>query len=120
LIPEIDFRRYAEFGKEIERRFSTAIAETSGIGSTVDLELPNPARIDHVVIQEEIASGERVRGYRVEGRTGREWETLCDGISIGHKRIQSVPLREVTAVRLICNESVAEPRIRNLALYHCG
>ena len=120
LIPEADFARYAEFGREIHRRFSTPIAAGSGSGSTVELVLPEPARIDQIVIQEDIALGERIRAYRVEGKTGTEWETLCEGVSIAHKRIQRFDATEVAAIRLACMEYVAEPRIRNLAVYHIG
>ena len=43
-------------------------------------ELPQPAAIDHVIIMEEIAAGERVRAYQVEGlASDNTWKPLCDG-----------------------------------------
>jgi hypothetical protein len=46
--------------------------------------LPEPQRINHVVMMEEIAHGERVREYVVEGQVpGNTWRELCRGISIG-------------------------------------
>jgi len=118
LIPEADFRRYAEFGAEIRRRFASPIAETSGTGEAVELALPAPSRIGHVVLMEDIEHGERVCRYRVEGRVGGDsWRTLCDGTAIGHKCIQEIGPVEVAAVRFVCTEAVAPPLLRQLAVY---
>jgi alpha-L-fucosidase len=121
LIDDVEFRRCEEFGRELRRRFGKAIAETKGEGSEVELALPQPQRIDHVVVMEDIAHGERVRAYVVEGlRPGNDWEKLCDGISIGHKRIQRFPPTEVAKLRLRVTSSVAPPHIRNLAVFSCA
>ena len=45
---------------------------------------------------------------------------LCEGISVGHKRIEKCDPREVAAVRLRVTKSVARPMIRRLAAYHVG
>jgi alpha-L-fucosidase len=118
LIPEADFARYAELGNELRRRFDRPLAETSGRGRSMELALPKPARIDHVVIMEDITHGERVRGYVVEGLVpGNTWQPLCGGVSIGHKRIQSFDVAEVAKLRLRTTASLAEPFIRRLAVY---
>jgi len=118
LLPEADAKRCEEFGKEIRRRFGRPLAETSGSGDEVVLALPKPATVDHVSIMEDIAGGERIRQYGVEGLgPGGEWQTLCEGISVGHKRIQRLKRTEVATVRLRVTQSVAPPRIRSLAVY---
>ncbi len=61
LIPEANLRHYAEFGREIRRRFETPLGETSGEGEVVELKLPRIQRVDHVVCMEDIKRGERVR-----------------------------------------------------------
>lgn len=121
VIPEIILPHYANFGKEIRRRFDNPIAETKGEGATVELELKQPAKIDHVTIMEDIAQGERVRAYQVEGLvTGNKWQTLCDGVSIGHKRIQEFERTEVAKVRFRATQAVAVPKIRRLAVFRVG
>jgi alpha-L-fucosidase len=121
LLPEPDFKRCAEFGAEIRRRFTQPIAETKGTGKQLTLELPVPQKIDHVMIMEDITGGERVRAYAIEGRdSSNTWQKLCDGISIGHKRIQQFAPMEVAAVKLTVSDSVATPLIRNLAVFHAG
>jgi len=110
LMPEADLRRCGELGAEIRRRFSRPLAETRGQGDTVDLTLPKPARVDHVVLQEDTAAGERVRKYAVEGLvSGETWQMLCEGTSIGHKRIERFAPVEVAKVRFRAVESVGGP-----------
>jgi len=121
LIPEPDFQRYVEFGREIRRRFDKPLAQTKGKGSTVELKLPRPAVIDHVVVMEDTRRGERIRAYRIEGLVGRDsWRTLCEGQSVGHKRIQQFGPMEVARVRIHTLDSVAQPLIRKLAVHHMG
>jgi hypothetical protein len=53
-IPEADARRAAEFGAEIQRRFGRSLAETTGRGATVELDLGQPTRLDHIITAEDI------------------------------------------------------------------
>jgi alpha-L-fucosidase len=118
LMPEPDVKRLKEWGDEIRRRFSTPIASTSGSGERTILKLPNMQKINHVIIQEDIWYGEPVRKYTVEAMVGGDWKTVCEGESIGHKRIQYFDDVECTKVRLSVQKSIAEPQIKNLAIYY--
>lgn len=121
LVPEADRRRYAELGAEIRRRFAKPLAETRGRGDTVELALPRPARVDHAILMEDIAEGERVRKYAVEGLVpGGVWQKLCEGSSIGHKRIERFAPADVAKVRFRALESVGQPRLGKLAVYAVG
>jgi len=118
IIPEIDMKRYQEFGSEIRRRFEHPVARTSGSGDKIVLNLPESQTINHVVLMEDIAQGERVRKYIVEGLTKTNiWEKLCEGTLIGHKHIQQTEPREVSSIRLRIIESVAEPVILNMSVF---
>ena len=119
LLPKGDMERCREFGNEIRRRFSTPLAETGGSGEQVVLTLKRPSRVNHVALMEDIAHGERVREYVVEGLVaGETWRTMCEGTSIGHKRIQHFPEQEVSQLRVRLTKSTAPPRIRSFAAYH--
>ena len=121
LIPEVTLPHYANFGKEIRRRFDKPVAETKGQGDTVELVLKKPAQIDHIIVMEDVAHGERVRAYEVEGLVpGNKWQKLCDGVSIGHKRIQQFNRTEVTQIRFRATKAVALPKIRRLAAFSIG
>ena len=120
LVPEADARRAAEFGAEIRRRFATAVAETSGEGTVVELPLKEPTVIDHVVTMEDIVGGERIRAYAIEGLINGQWQELVTGSAVGHKKIDFFPPQTVAAVRLNVRQSAGQPLIRQLGVYHAG
>ncbi|WP_422082927.1 alpha-L-fucosidase [Ulvibacterium sp.] len=117
LVPDADVKALKVFGDEIKRRFGTSLAETEGEGSEVVLEFAAPTAVNHVVIMEDIAKGERIREYKVEGKVNGEWKVLAEGESIGHKRIQEFDTVKVNGLRLRVSNSVASPIIRKLAVY---
>ena len=116
LLHDTDVRRLAEFGTEIRTRFGAGLTETAGQGEVVELKMERPAAIDHIVLMEDIAQGERIRGYLLEGLTGGAWRELASGEVVGHKRIIPVKPVEVSAVRLRVTRSAGTPAIRRLAI----
>jgi alpha-L-fucosidase len=77
-------------------------------------------QIDTVILQEDIAKGERVREYRIEGHADGTWRTLGKGASIGHKRIQPVDPITVDALRIVTAKNVGIPVFRGVAVFHTG
>jgi alpha-L-fucosidase len=120
LLAEPDVRSATKFGSEVKRRFGAPVASTSGKGESIELKFAKPTRIDTVVLQEEIALGERVRGYRLAARVGGSWREIGTGSAIGHKRIQPVESQVVDAVRLVVTEAAAAPVIRMFAVFDTG
>ncbi|TNF43043.1 MAG: hypothetical protein EP310_05120, partial [Bacteroidetes bacterium] len=120
LIPEEDMKLYKQFGDEINRRFGKCIASASGKGETVDLKFENGTLIDHVVIQEDIVFGERVREYVIEGMREGKWFELAKGISIGYKRIEQFNPAELEAVRVRFTKFSYPPIIKNMSVYYVG
>lgn len=118
LIPEADFKRGAEFGAEIRRRFGESIAETEGQGESVELSLGKPTIIDHVITMEDIIHGERVRKYVIEGWIDGQWQKIATGTAIGHKKIDLFAPIKVSKVRFRALNSVSTPLIRKLAVYN--
>jgi alpha-L-fucosidase len=120
LLPDKDIHAAKVFGDEIRRRFGKPLATTAGSGSTITLTLPKSMRVDTVVLQEDTAKGERVRGYRLEGLVDGAWQHIGDGSAIGHKHIQPVAPVTVKAVRLVATKIAATPAIRTLAAFDTG
>lgn len=116
-IPESHVRIYEAFGKEINRRFGHPLFRTSGRGREITLSLTRPVFINHVIIQEALSHGQRVQEYRVEGRHDGRWMVLCQGTSIGSKKIDPFERIAIDRIRLIVSKDAAEPRIRTLAGY---
>lgn len=117
LVPEADVRRMAEFGEALRARYGNPLKTLSGTGRSFEMRLDAPAEIDHAVLQEDIAHGERIRAYELKGCVDGRWETLAKGSCVGHKRIETFAPRTLTALRLDVTEAVAEPRLRTFSVY---
>ena len=102
-LPDHAVAGYAAFGAWIERCYGTPVAATPG-GSTVIpdggemvLEIPIASQkipIDRVVVMEDQALGQLVRGFRLEtkaagcsGNSPACWSQVAQGRSIGHRRV---------------------------------
>ena len=118
LIPDADVRRITEFGDAIREHYGIPAVQTSGKGSNVTLKLPAPTLVDRVILQEDIAKGERVLTWHLEGvRPDGSVVVLCDGTNIGHKRIAKFDPVEVVSLRLVVDTYKAKPIIRNFAAF---
>ncbi|MGM0376689.1 MAG: alpha-L-fucosidase [Bacteroidota bacterium] len=118
LIPESDAKRLREFGEEIESRFSKPVATTSGKGKTINLKFSEKQMVNQVVIMEDIAQGERVREFIIEGQTADGWQEIFSGTCIGHKLIHRFDAMAVSELRLKISRSDDEPQIIEFAGYH--
>ncbi|MFT7076154.1 MAG: alpha-L-fucosidase [Planctomycetota bacterium] len=119
LLPDADVARLAELGQALDTMFGKPLAESAApvAGSRMELEFGESAAFDLVVIQEDVALGERVRSYRLEVRDQGAWREIAAGTCIGHKRIHRLeqPVQG-DALRLVIDESIAVPRLLRLAI----
>lgn len=81
------------------------------------LKLPKRQKVNEVVLMEDIAKGERVRKFVLEGKTKNGWEVIFEGSCIGHKFIHRFEDRMVSALRLKIPEYAAEPQIKVFSVY---
>jgi alpha-L-fucosidase len=116
-IPEPDRRRLLDFGTVLRERFENPLGSTQGEAKELELVLPRKQAVDHVVLQEKLTLGERVRRYTVEVRSDAEWNVVAAGLGMGHKQIHWFEPVETTKLRLRVTESSATPHIRQLAAY---
>lgn len=116
-IPELDAARAKEFGDLVRHRFGTPVAEVTGHGKKITVELGIERRVDTVVLQEDIAQGERVRAYEVEARIDDKWRVVGAGTAIGHKHIQPLGGVVADALRLHVHHSDGKPQIRRFAVF---
>ena len=118
LIPEPDVNRLREFGMEINKRFSSAIAKGAGKGNSLVLNLKKYQKIDHLILMEDISLGERIREFKIEGKTRDGWKLISKGSNVGHKFISRFKELEVSALRLSISKSRAEPIITDFSAYY--
>ncbi len=118
LLPDGDVKRLQEFGNKIDELTDTPLATIKGVGEDFTLNLKDKQQINQVVLQEEISKGERIRKYSIEGLTSNGWTILCEGESVGHKRIQTFDSTAVSKVRLVINKSIATPQIKSFGVFN--
>jgi alpha-L-fucosidase len=118
LLPEPDVIRLKEWGDEINKRFSNPIARISGSGTKIEMKLKTRQKINHIVLQEDISKGERIREFKTEAFINGKWVPFCDGTVIGHKFIRQFDEIETSRIRLIISRSIDEPLIKNLEIYN--
>lgn len=118
LIPAADVERAAQFGEEIRQRFGTGLKETHGEGMMIELSFEEPTEVNHLILMEQIAQGERVRAYVIEGLYNGEWFTITNGTAIGYKKIDYFPTVKVNAIRCRCTHAAAVPIFERMAAFH--
>lgn len=117
LVPDADVARITEYGDEIRKRFSTPLANIAGEGEVHEIVFNEPTLIDRVVIQENIAFGERVLQYKLSGHQNGKWIDLASGSNIGHKHIDQFTLQTIDKIKLTISSSKATPKIKTFAAY---
>jgi len=114
LVPKKDVALLKDFGDAVKVMYRP-MATTSGSGKEILLDLGNVQLVKGVVIKEDIAKGERIREYRLEGFNGQSWKTIGGGSSVGHKRIEMLnkPSR-LSKIKLIMLKAEGTPVIKEL------
>jgi alpha-L-fucosidase len=120
LLPEADVYRLKEWGDELKRRFSNPLAITRGKGNVLELNFKESLAVNHVIIQEDIAKGERIRKYRIEGYSEGRWITLATGKSIGNKRIEKFDTEKLSRIRIKIIDSDGLAQIKNMSAHFIG
>ncbi|MDP4285917.1 MAG: alpha-L-fucosidase [Bacteroidota bacterium] len=116
--PEKETAIFNEFGKEIKKQFSKSIAATKGSGNELVLKLGrHPVKINTISIMEDIAKGENIRKYSIEAWINNKWESVCEGISVGHKRIKNFHTVQTDKLRLKILQTDQTPIIKSFAAY---
>ena len=123
LLPDKDAARLVELGTEIQRRLGHPIATLENVVADgyMEYKSQSPMLIDHIVIQEDLATGERARKFAIKvipAPSGMESITIHEGCNIGHKAICRFPLIKVLKVRLEFIESDGPVKIRSMQFHN--
>jgi len=119
IIPE-DMARMKEFGDEIRARFRNRLGTVKGEGMALELHLPEPGPVDHVILMEDIRFGERVRAYRVEAMVAGDWVQVSSGIAVGHKKIDAFPEITTDRLRFTALQTAGTPILRAFTALYAG
>ena len=114
-----------------------AETETAQPGSEVELTWEKPCRIDHVMLMENIANGQKVANYTLEAFVDGKWQAVVpanrfkycpEGYNaspgfetIGHKKIDRIVPVVTDKLRFRCTKAAAEPvEIAKFAVWNVG
>ena len=117
LLPQADVKRLEEWGEAIKKTFSTPIGSTNANGDQALLSFDEPKTIKNIIIQEDIAMGQRVRAYSIHAFSKGEWKKIAKGESIGHKRIHQLNPIEVEELKLVIDRKILPPIIKLFSVY---
>lgn len=123
-IHEADVARLKEFAAYRQQAFADNRVKKghkmwdAASGDQRVYKLKSSSKINVVLLQEDIASGQRVESFRVEGRVGGQWQLLGEGTTVGYKRMLRFPEVEAEALRITIGSSRLEAHISNVAAYY--
>ena len=99
---------------EDDKYWATEDGVTTG---DVTLTWSEPQSVKYVVLQEQIALGQRVRSFEVDVMRNGEWQNAVKATTVGYKRILPVESEGVTAVRVRFTDSRGELAVARVAVY---
>jgi alpha-L-fucosidase len=97
-----------------ETYWATKDVQTAG---DIIIDLGTETEVNRIVLQEYIKLGQRVEKFSVSAYNNREWKTLADGTTIGHKVIRKFPVVKTAKIKITISKSKACPLISNIELY---
>ena len=86
-------------------------------GITLTAELPAPVRANCLMLQEHIASGQRVEAFDVEVFTNGEWHPAASSTVVGYKRLVRFEDATVEKFRILLTQFRVRPTLASLGLY---
>lgn len=126
LINEADANRLKEFAAYRQRTFANNRVvkgtnlwqATSGAERTY--ELKKGSEINVVMLQEDIAKGQRVEEFTVEVLTPQGWKQVGTGTTVGYKRLLRFDPVKATQLRVKITSSRSKANISNVAAYYAA
>lgn len=81
-------------------------------------DLKPKSRINVLMVQEDIAKGQRVEAFTVEALTKAGWKEIAKGTTVGYKRLFRFPEVEATQLRVKIDGCRLDANIGNVAAYY--
>jgi alpha-L-fucosidase len=76
-----------------------------------------PTVIDHIILRENLALGQRVKRFRVVGELEGKPTEFAKGTTIGNRRILKISPTRVKSVTLIVEDTRATPALLPIEIY---
>lgn len=123
-INAVDAQRLKEFAEFRKKAFADnrVVAgdtpwNTAAVSSR-SYALKPASTVNLVMVQEDIAQGQRIEKFTIDAYTQGAWKTMGEGTTVGYKRMLRFPDIQADSLRLTINESRLDGNIIQLAAYH--
>ncbi|MBN2013309.1 alpha-L-fucosidase [candidate division KSB1 bacterium] len=83
----------------------------------LEIDFGEDIQFNVVKTEEMISLGQRVESYRIDIWNGTDWQTIKNGTTIGHKKLDRVEPVTTSKVRFVIEKARACPIIREFGLY---
>ncbi|MGH7583615.1 MAG: alpha-L-fucosidase [Gemmatimonadales bacterium] len=123
LLHDTDVARLAGMRSALDAAFANDIAHgrhwewrTDGHSAIGQVELGRARMVDAVDLAEDVARGQVVARYRVEGWVNGRWQTVSDGTTIGNRKIDRIRAAAYSAVWVTILAALGRPDDVTVAL----
>ena len=119
-----DAQRLKEFAEVRKKAFAdnrVVAGDTPWNTATVSSRsyaLKPASTVNLVMVQEDIAQGQRIEKFTIDAYTQGAWKTMGEGTTVGYKRMLRFPDIQADSLRLTINESRLDGNVIQLAAYH--
>lgn len=114
-------KEFAEFRKKAFADNRVVAGDTpwnTAAVSSRSYALKPASTVNLVMVQEDIAQGQRIEKFTIDAYTQGAWKTMGEGTTVGYKRMLRFPDIQADSLRLTINESRLDGNIIQLAAYH--
>ena len=124
LLHEVDVNNLKEFGEYIKKSFAdNAVVNGNKLwraaeGKNNIYKVKRGAVVNTLLLQEDIAKGQRVESFLVEGYINGSWQHLTEGTTIGYKRLLRFSDCQPEKIRLTILGTRNAANIANVGLYY--
>ena len=124
LLHEVDVNNLKEFGEYIEKSFAdNAVVNGDKLwcaaeGKSNIYKVKRGAVVNTLLLQEDIAKGQRVEKFLVEGYINGSWQHITEGTTIGYKRLLRFSDCTPEKIRLTILSTRNAANIANVGLYY--
>ncbi len=124
LLHEVDVKNLKEFGEYIKKSFAdNAVVNGDKLwraaeGKSNIYKVKRDAVVNTLLLQEDIAKGQRVERFLVEGYINGSWQHITEGTTIGYKRLLRFSDCTPEKIRLTILGTRNAANIANVGLYY--
>jgi len=84
---------------------------------SLELDFGKDVEFNRVLVQENIALGQRVKKFSVQILDGKDWRAIAEQTTIGYKRILRFPKERTRKLRFVIEDAKACPTITNIEIF---